>query len=127
MQRYSSAQSSWLSHGKCSESTPTLILQLASVTSPTHMYADNRMPRSNTIDHPRSSGNHPGVYIDAHCHLERETYGDELEAVIARAEAAGLTHFVAVGATRLLEGAREAVVLAAARSNVYATAGIHPH
>ena len=23
------------------------------------------------------------MYIDAHCHLERETYGDELDEVIA--------------------------------------------
>ncbi len=67
------------------------------------------------------------MYIDAHCHLERETYGDELEAVIARAEAAGLSHFVAVGATRVLQGAREAVAMAQTRENVFATAGIHPH
>jgi TatD DNase family protein len=67
------------------------------------------------------------MYIDAHCHLERETYGDELPAVIARAEAAGLTHFVAVGATRVMQGAREAVELAPTRANVYATVGIHPH
>ena len=32
------------------------------------------------------------MYIDAHCHLERETYGDELDEVIARAFDAGLTH-----------------------------------
>ncbi len=67
------------------------------------------------------------MYIDAHCHLERETYGDELPEVMARARRAGLTHFVAVGATRVTQGAREVVELAAAHADVYCTVGIHPH
>ncbi len=67
------------------------------------------------------------MYVDAHCHLERETYGDELEAVIDRARRAGLTHFVAVGASRVAAGAREVVALAEARPDVWAAVGIHPH
>lgn len=67
------------------------------------------------------------MYLDAHCHLERETYGDDLEGVIKRARDAGLTEMIAVGATRGLLGAREAVALAQTRDDLYATAGIHPH
>ena len=67
------------------------------------------------------------MYLDAHCHLERATYGDELEAVIDRARAAGLSHFVAVGASGVSAGAREVVALAEARPFVYAAVGIHPH
>lgn len=65
--------------------------------------------------------------IDAHCHLERETYGDELDAVIARALDAGLTHMVAVGASGVSTGARQAVALAERLDSVYATVGLHPH
>ena len=67
------------------------------------------------------------MFIDAHCHLERETYGDEVDAVVARALAAGLSHLVAVGASRGAVGAHEAVALAQRLPPVYATVGIHPH
>ncbi|MEL6548594.1 MAG: TatD family hydrolase, partial [Myxococcota bacterium] len=67
------------------------------------------------------------MFIDAHCHLERGTYGDELEAVLERAFAAGLSHLIAVGATRVSEGAKEAVALAETDSRIFATSGIHPH
>lgn len=67
------------------------------------------------------------MLIDAHCHLERETFGDELEAVIARAVTAGVERFIAVGATRLLAGAHEATTLAGHDDRVFATCGIHPH
>ncbi len=67
------------------------------------------------------------MYIDAHCHLEVETYGEELGEVIKRAEQAGLSHFVAVGASRVAEGAQEVVQLAEAHANIYCAVGIHPH
>lgn len=67
------------------------------------------------------------MFIDAHCHLERHTFGDGLDDVIARAFAAELSHMVAVGASRVAEGASEAVALAERYPNIYATAGIHPH
>lgn len=67
------------------------------------------------------------MFIDAHCHLERDTYGDELPDVLERAFSAGLSHMIAVGATRVAEGAREAVALAETDPRIYATAGIHPH
>jgi TatD DNase family protein len=67
------------------------------------------------------------MVIDAHCHLERDAFGEELDEVIARAFDAGLTHLVAVGASGVTAGAREAVALAERLDAVYATAGLHPH
>ena len=67
------------------------------------------------------------MYIDAHCHLEEETYGDELDAVIERAGEAGLSHLIAVGASRVCAGAAEAQALAERYEHIYFTAGIHPH
>jgi TatD DNase family protein len=67
------------------------------------------------------------MYVDSHCHLERETYGNELAAVIERAWAAGLSHLVAVGSSRGLEGAVEAIGLAETDARIYATVGYHPH
>ena len=59
--------------------------------------------------------------IDTHAHLEP----DEAEEVLGRARAAGVDRVLVV-ATRL-EGAREALALAAAYDGVHAILGIHPH
>lgn len=65
--------------------------------------------------------------IDSHCHLELETYGAELPAVMARARQAGLQAFVAVGASGVTKGADEALALAQNHADVFATVGIHPN
>jgi TatD DNase family protein len=67
------------------------------------------------------------LFIDAHCHLERATYDEELDAVIDRAFAAGLTHLIAVGASSRLNGATEAVALAKTDPRIFAAVGFHPH
>lgn len=67
------------------------------------------------------------MFIDAHCHLEQQTFGDELAAVIERAFAAGLTHMIVVGASGVTRGADEAIALAQAHGPIYAAVGIHPH
>ncbi len=67
------------------------------------------------------------MFVDAHCHLERETYGDELPQVMHRARARGLAYFIAVGASRVSGGAIEAVALATQHAEVFAAVGIHPH
>jgi TatD DNase family protein len=64
--------------------------------------------------------------IDAHCHLEQGYYGSELPQVMARAQSVGVRTMVAVGASGVLNGAREATVLCAAHDTVYAAIGIHP-
>jgi TatD DNase family protein len=67
------------------------------------------------------------AFIDAHCHLEQGTYGEALPEVMARAQQAGLSHLVAVGASRVTAGAHEALALAQAHDHVYAAVGIHPY
>ncbi len=67
------------------------------------------------------------MYIDAHCHLEKETYGDELGQVLQRAWAANFTHLIAVGATRVVEGAKEVLTLVTTDPRIFGTIGIHPH
>lgn len=64
--------------------------------------------------------------IDSHCHLEEQTYHDELPQVLERARAVGMRAFIAVGAGNVLAGAHEAVALAAREPDVYASVGIHP-
>jgi TatD DNase family protein len=71
------------------------------------------------------------MLIDSHAHLDFAEYGEDLDATIARARAAGLVHVVVVGQWRegsRMAGARDALALAERdRSFFSATAGIHPH
>jgi TatD DNase family protein len=60
--------------------------------------------------------------IDAHAHLDAL---DDIEAVVARARAAGVTRILTVGTD--LEGCRRALELCDAHEGVYAILGIHPH
>jgi TatD DNase family protein len=64
--------------------------------------------------------------IDAHCHLEQGYYGAQLPEVMQRARDVGLQTFIAVGASRIVAGAHEAVALSAQTEDVYASIGIHP-
>ena len=65
--------------------------------------------------------------IDSHCHLEAETYGDELPAVLARAREQGVAGFVTIGSSDSLAACREAIALAERHPDVWATLGFHPH
>ena len=63
------------------------------------------------------------MLIDSHCHLD--DYAD-LRAVIARAEAAGVSKMLAIGIGEGPETMHRALELAHAHPQVFATAGIHP-
>src|SRR3954462_1600023 len=65
--------------------------------------------------------------IDSHCHLDSQYYGAERPEVLARARAAGVSAFVTIGGGGGLTAPREAVELASAEPDVYATVGVHPH
>ena len=63
--------------------------------------------------------------IDSHCHLDFPDFADELDAVVARAHAAGVERMVTI-ATRVARG--EAYRALAERfAPVYFTIGTHPH
>jgi len=65
--------------------------------------------------------------IDSHCHLDPQYFGADRAEVLARARAAGVEAFVCVGVGRDLEAPRQAVELAAAEPDIFATVGVHPH
>lgn len=67
------------------------------------------------------------MLIDTHCHLDAHYFPEGADAVIARANARGVTGFVSIGVGRDLRPAHDAVALAERRADVWATVGVHPH
>src|SRR5882672_4773439 len=63
--------------------------------------------------------------IDSHCHLDFPDFADELDAVVARATAAGLARMVTIS-TRVRRHA-EVLAIAERFSQVYCSVGTHPH
>ncbi len=73
--------------------------------------------------------------IDTHCHLTFEQFAGQVDAVVQRAAAAGVSTCITVGTT--LEDSRKAIELPPLLSsdrktrgrydNIYATVAIHPH
>ena len=63
--------------------------------------------------------------IDTHCHLTFEQLAWEIDHVVERSTAAGVTGWITVGTDS--EQNRKAVELAERFENMYAAVGIHPH
>jgi TatD DNase family protein len=65
------------------------------------------------------------MLVDSHCHLDFPDFANELDAVVARARAAGIVRLVTIS-TRI---AQHAALLAIAERfpDVYASVGTHPH
>jgi len=63
--------------------------------------------------------------IDSHCHLDFPDFADEIEAVVARAQTAGVERMVTIS-TRVAQGAKLAAI-AERFDPVYFTIGTHPH
>lgn len=66
------------------------------------------------------------TWFDTHCHLDGEHNPDGAEPILARARAAGVSRFLCVGVGGLVQ-AEQALALANEHSDVYASAGVHPH
>ncbi len=65
------------------------------------------------------------MLVDSHCHLNFKGLAEDVEAVLARARAAGVGHFLNIS-TKLAE--YDAVrVPAIQHDNVFCSVGIHPH
>jgi TatD DNase family protein len=70
----------------------------------------------------------PIALVDAHCHLDPGYFPEGADAIMSRAEAAGVVGFVVVGVGKDLTHARQAVDLARRQPDrVCACVGIHPH
>ena len=65
------------------------------------------------------------MLVDSHCHLDFKDFAEDLDAIVARAEAAGVGRIVTIS-TRVR---RQADLLAIAERfpNVYCSIGTHPH
>ncbi len=63
--------------------------------------------------------------IDTHCHLTFEQLAGDIENVLARSRAVGVTEWITIGTDT--EHNRKAVELAERFENIYAAVGIHPH
>jgi TatD DNase family protein len=65
------------------------------------------------------------MLIDHHCHLDFPDFADERDAVVARAQAAGVGGMVTIS-TRIRRFS-EVLAIAEAYDNVYCSVGTHPH
>jgi TatD DNase family protein len=65
------------------------------------------------------------MLVDSHCHLDFPEFAPELDAVLARARAAGVGHFLTIGT----ELAKFQGVLAVAEraADIHCSVGVHPH
>jgi TatD DNase family protein len=66
----------------------------------------------------------PPVFFDTHAHLDFPDFSSEIDAIIARAESAGITRIISIGTT--LQGSQAAVSLSEKYPQVYAAVGWHP-
>jgi TatD DNase family protein len=67
------------------------------------------------------------MFVDSHCHLDDERFADDVEAVLERAAAAGVTRVLTIGTGDGPPELDRAVRLADRYPQVYATIGVHPH
>lgn len=63
--------------------------------------------------------------IDSHCHLDMESYSDDLKETLARAKRHGLQSIISIGIDE--KSSFNAVKISQTYSMVKATVGIHPH
>ena len=67
----------------------------------------------------------PLELVDTHCHLDLDPLAASVEAVLARARAAGVRQCVTIGTT--VAASRANVALAQRHSMLHAAVGVHPH
>ena len=65
------------------------------------------------------------MLFDTHAHLDFPDFSSNLDAVLGRAESAGVTRINTIGTS--IEGSRRAVELAEKYPQVYAVIGVHPN
>jgi TatD DNase family protein len=65
------------------------------------------------------------MLIDSHCHLDFPDFADDLDGIVARAEAAGIARMVTIS-TRVRRQA-ELLAITERFASVYCSVGTHPH
>jgi TatD DNase family protein len=64
---------------------------------------------------------------DSHCHLDGPRFASDLEAVVERAAAAGVSRILTIGTGDGPPNLDRAIHIAERFENVYASVGVHPH
>lgn len=67
------------------------------------------------------------MLTDSHCHLDGPKFAGDLDAVLARAAAAGITRILCIGTGDGPPELDRAIRLADQHPQIYATVGVHPH
>ncbi len=80
------------------------------------------MPQDNAESNRLSAGS---ALVDSHCHLDFPDFAGELDAVVARARAAGIARLVTIS-TRVKRHA-EVLAIAERFADVFCSVGTHPH
>lgn len=65
--------------------------------------------------------------VDTHIHLDFDAYALDFDEVIARANSAGVTKIITIGAGGGIESSRAAVQISQKYPKIWAAIGIHPH
>jgi TatD DNase family protein len=65
------------------------------------------------------------MLVDTHAHLVAEQFNADRDAVIDRAQAAGVRQIICIGTT--VESSRRSIELASRHNSVFASVGIHPN
>src|SRR5262249_44737414 len=71
------------------------------------------------------NGRLPTVLVDSHCHLDFPDFAGELDAIVGRAQAAGLARIVTISTRVRRHG--EVLAIAERFDEVYCSVGTHPH
>ena len=96
---------------------PALTCVIDRLTAPT--------PRLNLMHSGTDQFRPETTLVDSHCHLDFPDFAGELEAIVQRARAAGVTHILTVS-TRIRRQ-QDVLALAEHFPNVYCSLGTHPH
>ncbi len=64
-------------------------------------------------------------FVDTHCHLDMDQYGEEIDEIIERARTAQVKYIITIGID--LRSSERAVEISSQYHDVYAAIGIHPH
>lgn len=67
------------------------------------------------------------MWLDSHCHLSADAFAGDRDAVLARAQQAGVEAFIAIGSGYGIAENARAVELAGSDPRVFASVGVHPH
>lgn len=67
------------------------------------------------------------MFVDSHCHLDDKRFAEDLDAVLERAEVAGVGRILTIGTGDGPPEIDRAVKIAERYPQIYASVGVHPH